>query len=140
MNKYLIIRFSSFGDIAQALPSAAVIKLKDPSAEIHWLTRHDFVNFTESYTEITKVWGLNRKNGILGLLRLSNSLKDTQYTHIYDAHSNLRSLIVSCILRFRIQPPKFIRRPKQRVKRALLFWFRINHFPKPFKGIDSRVP
>ena len=50
--------------------------------------------------------------------------------------------MLSFILRFRlIHLPIWITRPKDRLKRILLFSFRINTFPKPFKGIQSyRAP
>ncbi len=137
MNKYLIIRFSSFGDIAQALPCAAAIRTHDPHAEIHFLTRSDFNAFVGSYQEINKTWSLDRSRGLKGLLEVSNFLKKQNFTHIYDAHSNLRSLIVCLILRFRTNPPKYIKRPKERLKRILLFWFHVNFFAKPFKGALS---
>lgn len=142
--KVLIIRFSSFGDIAQALPCADALVARSSSpessqedAEVHWLTRKDFADFVDLNPSITKVWAYDRKSSLAELLRLAFELRKQNFTHVYDAHSNLRSHLVSCIVtiaRFHIQ---FVRRPKNRIQRFLLFTLRINRFPKPFRGILS---
>jgi ADP-heptose:LPS heptosyltransferase len=137
MNKYLIIRFSSFGDIAQSLPAAAVIRREDPSAEIHFLTRSDFAEFIKCSSCIDRVIELDRKLGFKGLLKLARSLQAEKYTHLYDAHSNLRSFIVSSILRIYNFHLQYAERSKNRFRRILLFWFNVNRFPKPFRGIES---
>lgn len=137
MNKYLIIRFSSFGDIVQALPSARLIRDNDPSAEIHWLTRQDFHDFFKLYPVVNHTWSLKRTDGFSGLLKLTQQLNAENFTHIYDAHNNLRSFFVATALRLRLRPIHFLRRTKSRIKRFLLFKFRINLFPKPFRGINS---
>lgn len=137
MNKYLIVRFSSFGDIAQALPCVLAIRNSDPSAEIHWLTRSDFHDFVKSCSSIDQVWSLDRKEGFKGLIALIRKLRREHYTHIYDAHANLRSFLVSVFLRLSDFNIKFIRRSKERLKRILLFRLHINIFPKPFRGIES---
>lgn len=137
MNKFLIIRFSSFGDIAQALPCSIAIKQQIPSAKVHWLTREDFADFVKSSTTIDKVWSLKRSSGIFGLISLIFEIKKEGYTHVYDAHSNIRSFITSFILRFNFSRPRFVRRPKERLRRFLLFQLKLNYFPKPFRGIYS---
>ncbi|OFZ17888.1 MAG: hypothetical protein A2Z20_10640 [Bdellovibrionales bacterium RBG_16_40_8] len=137
MNKYLIVRFSSFGDIAQAMPCAVIIRQQDPDADIHWLTRKDFYDFVKSLPCIDRVWGLERLHGIKGLISLISDLKKENYTHIYDAHSNLRSFIVCSVLRLNFLKVNIIRRSKNRLRRLLLFWFRKNYFPSPFRGAIS---
>lgn len=137
MNKYLIIRFSSFGDIAQALSSSRLIRDNDPSAEIHWLTRQDFHSFVKLYPAIDFIWSLKSTDGFSGLIKLTRRLHAEKYTHIYDAHNNLRSWIVTTLLRLSHPQTHFLRRTKSRIKRFLLFNFRINLFPQPFRGADS---
>jgi ADP-heptose:LPS heptosyltransferase len=147
MNKYLIIRFSSFGDIVQALPAAQFIRQKDPSAEIHWLTRSDFCEFVKSHSVIDQIWSLERKDGLRGLLKLASKLKSENYTHVYDAHSNLRSLLLSMLFWFSsvssvLRGPQshrtqFVRRSKDRLNRWLLFSLRINRFAWPYRGARS---
>jgi heptosyltransferase-2 len=82
---------------------------------------------------------LDKTKGLKEVLNLALALRKEKYTHIYDAHHNLRSFVLKLILMSVFNPPSLIVRPKERIKRILLFIFRINLFPKPFKGIDSYI-
>jgi ADP-heptose:LPS heptosyltransferase len=108
-----------------------------PEAEIHWITRKDMAPLLRNHPHIHKVWEFDRKAGALGLMKLVWSMRPEKFTHIYDAHNNSRSRIISFILRpfgFMGVGPKFIRRSIRRWKRFLLFRFRINKFEQPFNG------
>lgn len=131
--KLLIIRFSSFGDIIQALSVIEPFIQKFPMGEIHWVVRSDFTELLKYQSKITKIWSLERKQGFSGLWKLKNELKNEGYTHVYDAHNNLRSRFLS----FFMCPKFFIRRSKNRLKRFLLFKFRINYFPKRLLAHDT---
>lgn len=135
MNKVLIIRFSSLGDIVQALAAAQALKLRYPQVEIHWAARADMAPLLEVVTCVDRVWPLHRKEGLGGLLRLAADLKKEKFDLIYDAHSNLRSHLLAWLLRRPGQ--KFVRRSKERWKRFLLFRLRKNFFPKPYRGALS---
>lgn len=142
--KILIIRFSSFGDVTQALSIPAKLAELTGEAkngyEIHWVIRKDLAPLLEGHPHIHKVWKLDRKEGFRGLLRLIQALKAENFSHIYDAHNNLRSHVVSWLLRpplamSRIfNPPFFIRKSQKRWKRFLLFKFRINTYEMPLSG------
>jgi heptosyltransferase-2 len=142
-NKVLIIRFSSFGDIVQCSSVLEVIRQrfgkKFQESEIHWATRNDFEILVKLNLEIDKVWAFEKKLGLLGLLKFALLLRNQNYTHIYDAHNNLRSFWLKLILMSRLKYPKLITRSKDRWKRILLFKFRINKFPKPFIGVNSYI-
>ena len=131
--KLLIIRFSSFGDIVQAM--SVVDDIARDGAEIHWATRKDFVSLVSLNVNIKKVWGLDRKEGLRGLYNLGLMLRKQKYDIVYDAHSNLRSCFLRLVLGF--FGPRIIRRSKQRIQRILLFNFGKNTFPQPFKGMLS---
>ncbi len=133
--KLLIIRFSSFGDIIQTLSIVEAFLSEHPEAEVHWATRSDFVELLEHNPRIKKIWTLERRDGIKGLFRLIDQLKKENFTHIYDAHNNLRSFIMGFFLR----PQNFLRRSKDRIKRILLFRFRINLFPKRLTAHDIYI-
>lgn len=136
-NKVLIIRFSSFGDIVQCSSVVELIRQKFKNSEIHWATRTDFDYLVKLNVGLNKVWGLDKKLGVLGLVKFALILRRENYTHIYDAHNNLRSNVLKFFLMTRIHRPFLVTRPKDRLKRILLFKFRINKFPKPFIGIKS---
>jgi ADP-heptose:LPS heptosyltransferase len=142
-NKVLIIRFSSFGDIVQCSSVVELIRQRfsnDVSKnEIHWATRADFAFLVRLNSEVDQVWAFEKKLGLKGLLKFALLLRSENFTHIYDAHNNLRSKIIKFFLMTRFNRPLLLTRSKDRWKRVLLFNFRINKFPRPFKGIESYI-
>lgn len=138
--KILILRFSSFGDVTQALSLPAKTKELAPNAEIHFVTRADFAPLMTEHPLITKVWSFSRKQGLGGLIRLALTLQKEHFTHIYDAHNSTRSKLICWFLRFPLDPRRFFTQPavtrksQKRWKRFLLFRFRINRFQMPFSG------
>ena len=138
INKVLIIRFSSFGDIVQCSSVVELIRQRSPQAKIDWVTRSEFDYLVKLNHNVDHVWSLNKKLGFSGLWDLGLKLRAEKYDHVYDAHNNLRSKLLSLIIRSRIfSRPDWLTRSKDRLKRILLFTFRINTFPQPFKGIHS---
>lgn len=136
-NKVLIIRLSSFGDIVQCMATLESLTAAPMNAEVHWLARRDLAEVPAISSRVTKTWSFDRKEGLLGWIRLGLKLREESFTHVYDAHCSLRSKILSFILRPFGLGPKFARRAKDRIKRILLFKFRVNHFPSPFRGMIS---
>lgn len=136
--KILIIRFSSFGDVLQCLSVAGRLKEQFPQAEIHWVTRADFRELVENHPAVTRTWVFSRKQNFKDLVALARQLRNEKYTHIYDAHNNLRSHVLTAVMNgflgWRRWRHRFLRRPIYRFRRFLLFRFRINRFPKPFSG------
>lgn len=142
MDKILIIRLSSIGDIIQCMSVVTGLKSKYPGAEIHWVVRADMASLVKIDPRIDKLWEFNRKEGIKGLFRLASKLKAEKYTLIYDAHSNIRSNIIKLFicpfgLCNILKPNRLVTRHKNRLKRLLLFKLGINLLPNPFKALDS---
>lgn len=150
--RLLIIRFSSFGDIVQAIAVPQAFLDAFPGAQVDWLTREDFADLLRQQPSITNVVSYSRRAGFLGLVGLAWRLSRHGYTHIYDAHSNLRSWIVRTTLRFGMirnvlfltdRPVAlFAVRPKDRLARFWFFKFRkpspfSEPLPRPFRGADS---
>lgn len=142
--RILIIRFSSFGDIFQALEAAAHIKRIDSSATVDWLVRSDFAGLLKKQTLIDQVIEFERTQNFLELIRISWRLAPN-YTRVYDAHSNLRSLIVRLVIQsywtthlsFFKRHVSIIKRPKNRLRRLLFFKFRLPVLPRPYRGAES---
>jgi ADP-heptose:LPS heptosyltransferase len=134
IKKLLIIRFSSFGDIIHC---RSILKpLKEQGVEhISWMVREDLAGALEQETYLDRRIDFNRKLGLWGLIKLAFALRKEKYDVIYDAHNNVRSLFVRLITGF--GAPRVVVRPKERWKRFLLFKFRINKFPTPFRGMVS---
>lgn len=139
----LIVRFSSFGDILQATAVPRSFRNAFAGAEVDWLVRSDFASLLETDPDLRRVIAFDRVNGPIGLLGLAWSLGGAGYTHVYDAHNNLRSRLVCWTIRVRalLSSPRsrisFARRPKSRLKRWLLFRLRLSLLPRPFRGAMS---
>ena len=140
-----MIRFSSFGDIVQAQAAAAAFREQFPGARVDWLVRRDFRGLLDSNPAIEQVIAFDRREGILNLVKLSWRLGAEPYSHIYDAHHNLRSLIVLTLIVIKRllmisdrSFPKITRRSKDRIRRLLFFKLKMRGaLPMPFKGIES---
>lgn len=138
MPKFLIIRFSSIGDIIQCMGIIGGIKKHFPEAEIHWITRKDMASVLAMDKRIDKIWAFDKNKGFSGLLDIARQLGKEHFDYIYDAHSNIRSNI----LKLRLSPcpgrkPYITTRSKERWKRFLLFRLGINRFDWPFRGVIS---
>ncbi|CAN5562150.1 N/A [soil metagenome] len=144
--RVLMIRFSSFGDIFQALEAAQHLATSGIVSSVDWLVRDDFAALLEHQKVIHTVHRFDRKSSPLALVRLAWKLAP-RYTHVYDAHSNLRSLVVRWTVRTRwllercLHPTSphrsMIRRSKERLRRFLFFRFRLPTLPMPYRGAES---
>ena len=136
MAKMLIIRFSSFGDIVQTRSVLKPLLKSGKVDQVDWLIRKDLEGAMEGEEQIGKLIGFDRKDGLLGLIALGLHLRKEKYDYIYDAHNNMRSLVMRTVLRVLTTTPVIIR-SKERFKRFLLFKFRINKFPRPYQAMKS---
>jgi len=136
--KILLIRFSAFGDILAMMSVPVALRHRFPNAEIHWVTRADYSAMAETAKSVDHVWAVDRKMGFRELWQTTQKLRRESFTHVYDAHNNLRSHFLSWFLvgpfglLAVLRGQKFLRRSQYRWRRFLLFRFRINKYPKPF--------
>ncbi len=128
--KFLIIRFSSIGDVTQSLSIPAHILNTYPTAQIDILTKVEFQNLFQYSPFVKKIWTIEKKISLKKIFKLSQDISAENYTHVYDAHNNLRSNLFY----FLISANHKLQRPMMRFKRFLLLKFKINHFEKPFSG------
>lgn len=136
MKNVLIIRLSSFGDIVQCLSVTTRIKHDYPGAKISFLTKKQFAGIVSLSPEVNEILSFDRKQGLKGWVKLCLDLRKQNYDVIYDAHSNIRTLILQMLL-LGSGKYQFFRRSKERLKRLLLFRFGINRFAWPFRGMKS---
>src|ERR1700759_4834463 len=84
--KFLIIRFSSIGDIVLTTPAIRCLKKQIPDAEIHFLTKEKFKAVTIANPYIDKFhYYTNDLNAIV------DELKKEKFDYIIDLHKNLRT-------------------------------------------------
>jgi heptosyltransferase-2 len=91
--KFLILRFSSIGDIVLTTPVVRCLKQQYPKAEIHYLTKPAFENILVNNPYITKVHMLDKP-----LLKKTIELKHLGFDYIIDLHNNLRTRIIKSVL------------------------------------------
>lgn len=136
--KLLIIRFSSFGDIIQGIGVPSAFKERFPGSHVDWLVRADLRDLLEGHPSIDRVISFDRKAGWRGLFRVSWELATRgDYSHVYDAHSNVRSTVVRMIFRLARSKASIVGRSKDRWERWKLFKFKKSRLPVPFRSADS---
>ncbi|SMO58091.1 heptosyltransferase-2 [Saccharicrinis carchari] len=137
MEKILIIRLSSIGDIIQCMSVTAGFKNHYADCEVHWIVRKDLASLLRIDPRIDRLIEFDREDGMGGLIKLALALKKEGYTRVYDAHSNIRSNVLKTIICPFGIGSQLITRRKERLKRMLLFNFQINLLPNPFRAFES---
>ncbi|MEL7005019.1 MAG: glycosyltransferase family 9 protein [Bacteroidota bacterium] len=117
--KFLIVRFSSIGDIVLTTPVVRALKTQVENATVHFITKPQYATILSSNPYVDKVWTLDEKGS-----SQINELRKEQYDWVIDLHSNLRSRM----LRWRL------RRPSKSFKKLnALKWlwvnFKVNRLP-----------
>lgn len=117
--KFLILRFSSIGDIVLTTPVIRCLKQQYPNAEIHYFTKTKFGFLLEDNPYVHKLWLLDGNlSEVLPLLKREN------FDYIIDLHTNLRTLKIKLML----GKPSFSFE-KLNVQKFLLTNFKINYLP-----------
>lgn len=86
MVKFLIVRFSSIGDIVLTTPVIRGIKMQVEEAEVHYLTKNSYKSILSSNPYLDKIYTLDNNYG-----KLLKELKKEKYDYIIDLHRNLRT-------------------------------------------------
>ena len=117
--KFLILRFSSIGDIVLTTPVIRCLKKQYPNAEVHYFTKKKFSFLLEDNPNVDKLWLLEENNG-----SLISILKRENFDYVIDLHNNLRTLKIKLML----GKPSFSFE-KLNVQKFLLTNFKINNLP-----------
>jgi heptosyltransferase-2 len=91
--KFLIIRFSSIGDIVFTTPVIRCLRKRFPDAEIHFLTKLENKLILDSNPYLNKVLCLNDS-----LFSTIVELRKENYTAVIDLHKNLRTFLIKSAL------------------------------------------
>ena len=118
--KFLVIRFSSIGDIVLTSPVFRHIKNQIPNSTVHFLTKDKFAAINEANPYIDKTHVLTKGN----MNELLHVLKEEKYDYIIDLHHNLRTSRVKSALR--IMPFSF---DKLNWQKWLMVNLKINRLP-----------
>ncbi|WP_315816921.1 glycosyltransferase family 9 protein [Paraflavitalea speifideaquila] len=117
--KFLIIRFSSIGDIVLTTPVVRCLKKQVVTAEVHYLTKPAFRTIVETNPYIDKVHYLQDDfNAMIA------SLQAEDFDYVIDLHHNLRTLKVK-----RALGKQAFSFNKLNIPKWLLTNFKINKMP-----------
>lgn len=94
MPKFLIIRFSSIGDIVLTTPVIRCLKNQVPDAEVHFLTKSSFLPTVQHNLYIDKIHLLAHSWELM-----IEELKTEEYDYIIDLHHNTKTLKVKSALK-----------------------------------------
>ncbi len=92
IKRILVIRFSSIGDIILTTPLLRCLRQQFPDAQIHFLTKVQFVDLIRHNPNINEVIGFDSKKEKNALSNLRKKLRENNYDWVIDLHQNLRSL------------------------------------------------
>jgi lipopolysaccharide heptosyltransferase II len=118
--KFLVIRFSSIGDIVLTSPVVRCLKKQVPDATVHFLVRNKFRSVVENNPYIDKVHVLAHSWELM-----IEELRSEDYDYIIDLHNNRKTLRVKAALKKRSF--SFF---KLNIRKYLLTAFKINLLPK----------
>jgi ADP-heptose:LPS heptosyltransferase len=119
--KFLIIRFSSIGDIVLTTPVVRCLKQQLENAEVHYLIKKSYSTIIENNPYVDKVHLLKDD-----WKQMIQSLKNESFDYIIDLHHNLRTWRIKIALR-NITSFSF---NKLNYEKWLLTALKINRLPK----------
>lgn len=125
MPKFLILRFSSIGDIVLTTPVVRCLKQQMPDAEVHFCTKKAFEGLVTNNPYIDKSYFLDDS-----LSQLIRQLRAEKYDYVIDLHNNLRTSIIK--LRLGVRSYSF---DKLNTHKWLLTRWKINTMP-PIHIVD----
>jgi heptosyltransferase-1 len=104
MERYLIVKTSSLGDIIQCFPAISYLKNVRPNAEIDWVVEKPFVDLVSAHPDVTRAICVDTKkwrNALFSSISrqeikcFRNELKKFEYDAVFDLQSNFKSGIIT---------------------------------------------
>ena len=118
--KFLVIRFSSIGDIVLTSPVVRCLKKQVEDAEVHFVVKQKHKCLVESSPYIDKIHSFSGNIG-----ELIANLKEEEFDYLIDLHQNFRSNRIKS----RLNIPSFTFE-KLNIRKFLLVNFKINRLPE----------
>ena len=123
VKKVLILRFSSFGDVAIMVPVLRALSKKFPDVDFNVASRPKMAPLFEEFTNINFI-SLDIENdykGLNGIFKLFKILKKLKPTHVADLHFVIRTRLISLlfkILGYKVRSIDKGRRQKKSLTRS----------------------
>lgn len=121
--RILIIRLSSIGDILLSTPFIRQTRIAFPDAQIDFVVKKRFEDLVQYNPHLNHIYSFDESLGFKGLLELRKAIQQKKYDYVLDLHNNLRSRILTFG-----QKAKVFRMKKDKLKRALLVYLKVNLF------------
>ncbi|MBA4407450.1 hypothetical protein C0389_09260 [bacterium] len=128
VNKILVIRLSSLGDILLTTPVIRALKLQYPFAKIDFIVKAEFKEALHFNPNISQLFIYDKENAD----KLNSELEVNGYELVIDLQNNLRSKRL-----IRRLGENILRFKKPSIEKFLLVWFKINLL-KDLKTISQR--
>ncbi|MEW6701112.1 MAG: glycosyltransferase family 9 protein [Bacteroidota bacterium] len=128
INKILIIRLSSLGDVLLATPVIRALKQKHPNSQIDFVVKKQYEEVLKNNPYLHKLYIYGKDKAE----ELRYEVRSTKYDLIIDLQNNFRSRTLTGVFHLQIRRFK-----KPALKKLLLVYFKIN-FLKELKTIPQR--
>ncbi|MEI6060891.1 MAG: lipopolysaccharide heptosyltransferase II [Bacteroidota bacterium] len=92
---FLIIRFSSIGDVILTTPLIRCLRAKYPDCRIDFLVKKEFAVVLSRNPHLNTIITFDKKAGKSELTRVRNLVRENRYSHIFDIQRNIRSIIIA---------------------------------------------
>lgn len=131
--KFLVVRFSSIGDIVLTTPVVRALKQQVPNAEVHFITKKNFEIVLKGNPHIDKLYLIEKS-----VSEVIEDLKNEQYDYVIDLHNNIRTFGLK-----RKLGRKSFAFPKENINKWLLVNFKKDRMPdlhivdRYFKAVES---
>ena len=138
MDKILVIRLSSLGDVLLTTPAIRALARRFPFAKIDFLTKARFAPLLDQNPYISRILRVEKGN-LPELLSLRNTIRK-EYDLVVDLHRNLRSFVLTPFF----GGPAVTRVKKYALRRMLFVRFKINllkNIPSvPERALSALLP
>jgi heptosyltransferase-2 len=112
LNKILIIRLSSLGDILLSTPLIRGLRKRFPESIIDFALKSEYENLLKANPNLNSLLTLESPGDFDNLKAFARQIRDNNYDIILDIHSNLRSRYLCAFSKAKVRrwkPPRFKR-------------------------------
>jgi heptosyltransferase-2 len=123
IEKILVIRLSSLGDVILTTPVLRTLKDRFPQSDIYFLTKARYGDVLKADPRISSLIELDaegKHKGFSGFMRLVSELRLKDFDLLVDLHANLRSFLLRHLVKSRIK----LKYNSQRLLRFMMVHFK----------------
>lgn len=128
----MIIRFSSLGDVLLATPVVETLKVLYSGSKISFITKTQYAPLFKNNNSIDELLLLENGN-LSGLIKLVKKIRERKYDLVIDLHKNLRSFIISSLLKY----SEYYGVNKRSFERRILVWWKKNLMPDGYHVVKA---